>query len=113
MRRTSLTSWWLWDVGSRPLFWRWPEAYQERARDGLHWWAAVPTELGEFRWRNPQPDEPNAFKKAKMLLKLAKVLPFTFIVDRKQVEGQGYMEEGLVQALMHFFSETHGHPDGV
>jgi hypothetical protein len=28
-------SWWDWDRGSAPFFWRWPEEYQEEMRDGL------------------------------------------------------------------------------
>jgi hypothetical protein len=28
-------SWWDWDRGSAPFFWRWPKEYQEEIRDGL------------------------------------------------------------------------------
>ncbi len=31
----SESSWWEWDKGSRPFFWRWPEFYLKTIRDGL------------------------------------------------------------------------------
>jgi hypothetical protein len=33
--RTSKSSWWSWDDGSTPLFWRWPAEYMVRIRDGV------------------------------------------------------------------------------
>jgi hypothetical protein len=32
------SSWWEWDAGSRPLFWRWPAEYRSVIRDGLSSW---------------------------------------------------------------------------
>ena len=29
------SSWWDWDAGSRPFFWRWPDGAQELMRDGM------------------------------------------------------------------------------
>ena len=38
LRRASQASWWGWDGGSRPFFWRWPEDYQEKVRNGIKVW---------------------------------------------------------------------------
>jgi hypothetical protein len=35
IRHASLTSWWAWDKGPSPLFWRWPPGYQDPLRDGM------------------------------------------------------------------------------
>jgi hypothetical protein len=35
IERTSNSSWWNWDDGSRPLHWRWPDWYMRIIRDGL------------------------------------------------------------------------------
>jgi hypothetical protein len=35
IRHASLTSWWAWDKGSSPFFWRWPPGYQDPLRDGM------------------------------------------------------------------------------
>ena len=34
MKRIVDWSWWEWDVGSSLLFWKWPQKYQVRAREG-------------------------------------------------------------------------------
>jgi hypothetical protein len=33
--RAARSTWWAWDDGSRPFFWRWPKEYLEVIRDGL------------------------------------------------------------------------------
>ena len=34
IQRAANASWWSWDDGSRPFFWRWPSDYQLQVRDG-------------------------------------------------------------------------------
>ena len=34
VRRGVMSSWFQWDEGSTPMFWRWPEEFRERVRDG-------------------------------------------------------------------------------
>jgi hypothetical protein len=33
--RVSQSTWWEWEAGSTPFFWRWSEEFQERIRDGI------------------------------------------------------------------------------
>jgi hypothetical protein len=35
IRHATGTSWWGWDCGSSPFFWRWPPDYQAPLRDGM------------------------------------------------------------------------------
>jgi hypothetical protein len=36
--RVGDSSWWDWDSGSAPFYWRWPAEYKEVIRDGLEIW---------------------------------------------------------------------------
>ncbi len=38
LTRFANSSWWEWSVGSRPLFWRWPEECRTTIRDGVKLW---------------------------------------------------------------------------
>jgi hypothetical protein len=35
IRHATGSSWWSWDAGSSPFFWRWPPDYQAPLRDGM------------------------------------------------------------------------------
>jgi hypothetical protein len=48
--RASNSSWWAWDDGSRPHFWRWSASYQSIVRDGLQLWLQGPLP----QWQVPQ-----------------------------------------------------------
>jgi hypothetical protein len=62
LSRCANSSWWEWNVGSRPLFWRWPEEYRTTIRDGVRLWIKGP--LPEYRVpqrgeRTNQPEMPS------------------------------------------------------
>jgi len=89
------SSWWEWGSGSRPHFWRWPEEYRERIRDGVPPWfkTRVP------RWQVPQRAERDEIKREKMKAKLEKV------------RCLGYIRPGRVDSLTSYFSVPKGDSD--
>ncbi len=94
--RAMWSSWWDWDAGSRPFFWRWPPDSQELMRDGMMVYfvdkAPVYVE-GQPRDRDPE-------SKALTEEKLQKV------IDR------GYLENSeLIVSLTSFFSVPKGETD--
>jgi hypothetical protein len=91
-RKAWNASWFGWDDGSRPFFWRWPPEYMGVIRDGL------PIHImGKTPWyEKPQSDEKNAETCAKVRIKLEKVR-----------EGR-YIQKGLVESLTAFFSVPKG-----
>jgi hypothetical protein len=92
IHRVADSSWWDWDAGSAPLYWRWPSEYREVIRDGLEIWFA-----GEKpQWRRPQRAATNEETRQKVIAKIAKV--------RKRK----YISTGHVWSLTDFFSVTKG-----
>ena len=93
--RCSNSSWWEWDAGSRPLFWRWPEEYRKVIRDGLPPWikGSMP------RYLVPQRAErdPTSHK--------------TIVFKLKKVREKGYIIPGAVRSLTSFFSVPKGDGD--
>ncbi|KAL7570822.1 hypothetical protein ACA910_018892 [Epithemia clementina (nom. ined.)] len=64
----SMSSWWDWDKGSSPFFWRFPDEWEHEMRVGLapHWLKTPPT----YTRRQQNPSDPNVREKEKS--KLAK-----------------------------------------
>jgi hypothetical protein len=93
--RASDSTWWDWDSGSAPLYWRWPKEYQVVIRDGLPIWFS-----GEKPcWRRPQQAERDATTRERVIKKLDKV--------RKRK----YISPGTVWSLTDFFSVPKGLED--
>lgn len=89
------SSWWEWDKGSAPFYWRWPREYQETIRDGLKIWFS-----GEKpAWKRAQRVEKDAATKKKVVDKISKV--------RKRK----YIAPGFVASLTNFFSVPKGDRD--
>jgi hypothetical protein len=88
-------TWFGWDDGPRPFFWRWPPEYMEVMRDGLpiHIMGKTP------RYEKPQPDEKNAETRDKVRAKLEKV------------RERQYIQKGFVESLTAFFSVPKGIDD--
>jgi len=95
IRRCSWATWWDWDVGSRPLHWRWPMEYQEAIRDGLPPWFSTTPPTSTI----PQRGESDPEIRVKVAEKLLKV------------RNKGYLEDGPVQSLTLFFTVPKGDKD--
>jgi hypothetical protein len=95
INRTSKSTWWAWDDGSTPLFWRWPEEYLVRIRDG------VPVYFQQDPPRNLQPQrgESSAEVRALVRQKLGNIL------ERR------YITPGVVESLTNLFSVPKGEFD--
>jgi hypothetical protein len=93
--RAADSSWWEWDEGSAPFYWRWPVEYRETIRDGLEIWFAG----AKPKWRRPQRVEKNMDTRAKVIKKIAKV--------RKRK----YISIGHVWSLTDFFCVPKGDDD--
>ncbi len=95
VERCSNTSWWEWDLGSRPLFWRWNTEYQAIIRDGLPLWctSTLPTS------KTPQRQEPDPNLREAVQRKLIKV------------RNRKYLQPGLVKSLTSYFSVPKGEND--
>ncbi len=93
--RCSNSSWWEWDMGSRPLFWRWPEEYRRVIRDGLPPWIKGPLP----RYLVPQRAEKDPAIHRVIISKLAKV------------REKGYIIPGTVRSLTSFFTVPKGDGD--
>jgi hypothetical protein len=89
-------SWWKWDAGLYPFFWRWPEEFQKEIRDGLApRFRDVPPRCEERQRVNPDPEVRKKEKEKK-------VINFGYLI-RTCWEG--------LKSLMHFFSVTKGDND--
>ena len=95
LRRASQASWWGWDGGSRPFFWRWPEDYQEKVRDGIKVWLTAHLEPWKRRQRKPVDDKTFGLIRAKLDV----------------IREKGYVDQGLVESLMSFFEVAKGDDD--
>lgn len=95
VRRCSLSSWWDWEGGSRPLFWRWPKEYRKQIRDGIDLWIIQQLPC----YRKPQRPEQDEQLRDAMTAKLSKV--------RKR----GYISPGPVLSLTSYFCVPKGSED--
>jgi hypothetical protein len=95
VKRAAESSWWDWDGGSAPIYWRWPKSYRHIIRDGLPIWFSgdKPT------YRRPQQREKDEETRQRVIKKLDKV--------RKR----RYISPGTVQSLTDFFSVPKGLDD--
>lgn len=95
IRRCANSSWWDWDSGSRPLFWRWPSEYQKIIRDGLPPWIKGPMP----RCLVPQRSERDPIVRKVITSKLSKV------------REKNYLVPGEVRSLTSFFTVPKGDGD--
>jgi hypothetical protein len=96
VQRICDSSWWNWDGGSTPFFWRWPSEFRTHMRDGTPLWfdsTLAPSYI------MPQRAERNPTLKDRVKEKLDKIL--------KQI----YFEVGLVNSLITFFGVPKGEDD--
>jgi hypothetical protein len=95
IQRSSNSSWWNWEQGSRPLFWRWTTEYQTVIREGI-----PPKFTGIMTpWTEPQRGPKNSAIGELVIKKL-------LIIDKK-----AYIEEGKISSLMPFFNVPKGEDD--
>jgi hypothetical protein len=89
------TSWWSWDDGSTPLYWRWPAWYQRVMRDGLkfHFQGDLP------QYKRAQRDSKDPVEKGLVIQKL------------KKVRERRYIAGGYVVSLTSFFPVEKGDDD--
>jgi hypothetical protein len=95
IQKTSNASWWTWDQGSRPLFWRWPIDYQSVVRDGVKVWFRGPGVFYKTKQKNPGSGE--------IIEMVSKKL--------ETIRNKGYIEEGQIVSLMPFFHVPKGEED--
>jgi hypothetical protein len=95
LRRLADSSWWEWDEGSAPLYWRWPAEYRTTIRDGLEIWMCGP----KPKYQKAQRPEKDRDTHAKVVKKLDKV--------RKRK----YIAPGTVRSLTDFFNVPKGEDD--
>jgi hypothetical protein len=89
-------TWWLWDGGSTPFFWRWPGEFRKSIRDGTPLWLEMEV-VPEYR--RPQKDEANPVRE-------------TMIKENLDtIRIRRYVESGLVSALTSFFAVMKGDDD--
>jgi hypothetical protein len=85
--RAAGSSWWDWDEGSAPFYWRWPREYQETIQERLEiwFWGEKP------RWRRAQWVEKDPETLKKVIGKISKV------------QKRKYIAPGHVWLLTDFF----------
>jgi hypothetical protein len=95
IQRACNSSWWNWDSGSRPFFWRWPDDYHKEIRDGVKGWYSG----GELSWKRKQRGPGSV-----------ELIP---IVHDKlaTIRDKGYVEVGPIWSLMPFFNVPKGKDD--
>ena len=93
--RALKSSWWEWDDGSAPFYWRWPLWYRAAIRDGI----AFPFRRSPPKYMVPQRDVDDPRRKQLVVSKLNKVL------DRR------YLGKGIVKSLTAFFDVPKGAED--
>ena len=91
--RAAETSWWKWDKGSRPFFWRWPEEFMMDVRDGIKPW--ISKSLPQYKAKKHKGSQ----NEDKVIEKVNKVR-----------EAQ-YISEGLVYSTIDVFDVPKGDED--
>ena len=94
-RRAYRATWWNWDGGSRPFFWRWPPSYQSYALNGVSVWFRTKIEKWTKKQREP--------KNEKILELMRRKID---VVREKE-----YVEQGHIDSLMSFFDVPKGTED--
>lgn len=95
LRRACNSTWWQWDYGSRPFFWRWPDEYQKAIRVGVIPWFKEPVKEWTRRQRAPKCEEKRKLIRSKLLV----------------IREKDYVEEGRINSLMSFFDVPKGVKD--
>ena len=93
--RALRSSWWEWEDGSAPFYWRWPKWYQGHIRDGI----SFPFSRPAPRYMQPQRSVNDTRRRQLIINKLSKVL------ERR------YMGAGMVKSLTAFFDVPKGKDD--
>ena len=93
--RALRSSWWEWEDGSAPFYWRWPAWYQPFIRDGI----GFPFCRSPPKYMTPQKPIVDEDRKKLVVAKLGKVL------DRR------YLVKGTVKSLTAFFDVPKGKCD--
>jgi hypothetical protein len=88
-------SWWHWDRGSRPMFWKWPIEYQETARDGVQPW--IRGTIQPWMRKQRKTRLPAMFETIREKLQVIRV--------------KGYVGPGQITSLMPFFEVAKGSAD--
>lgn len=94
-RRANGASWWNWEEGSRPFFWRWPSHYRNNILSGVPAWFEKPVERWRRRQREPRNQEVLGMMREKL----------------KVIREKTYVERGTIESLMSFFDVPKGRDD--
>jgi hypothetical protein len=95
VKRSSESSWWDWDAGSAPFYWRWPRSYMHVIRDGLPiWFSGEPP-----NYKRAQQKEKDEETRKRVVEKL------------DNVRKRRYISPGTVRSLTDFFSVPKGLED--
>lgn len=94
-RRAFGSSWWSWDAGSRPFFWRWPVTYRSAILHGVPVWFEEPVNKWRRRQREPKNQEVRELMKEKLNV----------------IRKKGYVEDGKIDSFMSFFDVPKGKDD--
>jgi hypothetical protein len=90
--QVSEASWWDWDVGLTPFYWRWPQEYRETSRVGLQIWFS-----GEKpSWRRSQRAKKVEATRAKVIKKISKLSKVYCDWIRKLTDGFSVCPEGQI-----------------
>ena len=92
LSRAADSSFWAWDKGSRPFYWRWHPSVRRELRDGFRVW--LQGELPSNR--KPQRGEKDPDIRCKVADKIG------------VVRGRGYIKPGPVKSLTNYFSSQKG-----
>ena len=95
IRRVANATWWNWDQGSRPLFWKWPEDYWKRVLHGVPAWFGG--RVTPWIRRQGEVDDLNHVKLIRQKL--------------DTIQQKGYVEDGPITSLMPFFHVPKGIDD--
>lgn len=95
VRRAGLATVWGWPAGSTPFFWRWPTEYEDVIMNGLKLWLG--DQLKPWTKAQRPPSNPENFEKVREKL--------------EEIRRKGYVEEGVIDALIAFFEVDKGKDD--
>ena len=95
VRRALKCTWWDWEAGSAPFFWRWPRWYRTTIRDGIAF---------------PFIREPPTYMKSQRRV-MDKVRHELICAKLRSVVGKGYIGPGPIKSLTSFFDVPKGDHD--
>lgn len=90
--RAADATWWSWDAGSRPFFWRWPSDYLEVSRIGVEVWFDGCVQPWTRKQRGAKSLEGKNLVKMKL----------------DTIQKKNYIESGHIKSLMSFFDVPKG-----